>query len=106
MLGGITALLNTPVTLQVQYTADTTSLQIPVSALRSNGLENYVYTVLESENLFGASVLKLEKQAVTVEDQSDTMVSVTGIARDAQVAYMEDKTLQDGMEVMPYGTTP
>ena len=105
-LGGITALLNMPVTLQVQYTADTTSLQLPVSALRSNGMEDYVYIVLESENLFGASVLKLEKQAVTVEDQSDTMVSVTGIARDAQVAYMEDKTLQDGMEVMPYGTTP
>ncbi len=105
-LGGATALLNTPVTVQVQYTAETTSLQLPVSALRSNGLEEYVYIVLESENLFGATVLKLEKQTVTVEDRSDTMVSVTGIARDAQVAYMEDKPLQDGMEVMPYGTTP
>lgn len=105
-LGGAAVLLNTPVTAQVQYTAEATSLQLPVSALRSNALEDYVYIVLESENLFGSTVLKLEKQTVTVEDRSDTMVSVTGIARDAQVAYMEDRPLQDGMEVMPYGTTP
>lgn len=105
-LGGVSALLNTPVTVQVQYTAETASLQLPVSALRTNGLEEYVYVVQESENLFGAAVLELEKQIVTVEDRSDTMVSVTGIARDAQVAYMEDKPLQDGMEVMPYGTAP
>lgn len=105
-LGGTAALLNTPIAVQVQYTAETASLQLPASALRSNGLEEYVYIVQESENLFGGAVLKLEKQKVTVDDRSDTMVSVTGIARDAQVAYMEDKPLQDGMEVIPYGTTP
>lgn len=105
-LGGVAALLNSPVTVQVQYTAETASLQLPVSALRSDGMEEYVYVVQESENLFGAKVMKIAKQTVTVEDRTDTVVSVNGVARDAQVAYMEDKTLQDGMEVILYGTTP
>ena len=81
-------------------------MQLPISAVRVSGAEYYVYTVIESENIFGAQVLTLKKQTVTVLDESDTMVAISGLTQNAQVAYMEDRALSDGMEVMTYGSTP
>lgn len=105
-LGGAPSLMSRPVTVQLQYTSETTFTQIPVNSLRSNGVEEFVYVIEESENIFGVSVLKLKKQTVKVADLSDTMAAVTGLSRDVQIACMEDKPLQDGMEVMLYGTIP
>ena len=49
-------------------------MQLPIIAVRVSGAEYYVYTVIESENIFGAQVLTLKKQTVTVLDESDTSV--------------------------------
>lgn len=105
-LSSVRDLIEKGVSLTLIYTAEETTMQLPVSAVRGAGDERYVYVVTEEENLFGSIVLKVQKKSVQLLDTSDTMAAVEGLSYDAQVAYMEDKTLSDGMEVMTYGSTP
>lgn len=105
-MGGASNLMAYGTTVTINYAAENSTMQLPISAIRNGGTEQYVYTVTESENIFGTQVLTLKKQLVTVLDESDTMASITGLSQDAQVAYMEDRALGDGMEVMIYGSTP
>lgn len=105
-LGGTDNLMMSGLPITINYVAEETTMQLPISAVRVSGAEYYVYTVIESENIFGAQVLTLKKQTVTVLDESDTMVAISGLNQNAQVAYMEDRALNDGMEVMTYGSTP
>lgn len=105
-LSAVRDLIEKGVSLTLIYTAEETTMQLPVSAVRGAGDERYVYVVTEEENLFGSIVLKVQKKPVQLLDTSDTMAAVEGLSYDAQVAYMEDRTLRDGMEVTTYGSTP
>lgn len=105
-LSAVRDLIEKGVSLTLIYTAEETTMQLPVSAVRGAGDERYVYVVTEEENLFGSIVLKVQKKLVQLLDTSDTMAAVEGLSYDAQAAYMEDRTLRDGMEVTTYGSTP
>lgn len=105
-LASVRELIEKGVALTVIYTAEETTAQLPISAVRSTGDEYYVFIVKETENLFGSTVMTVQKKTVQLLDTTATTAAVEGLSNDAQVAYMEDKTLSDGMEVITYGSTP
>lgn len=105
-LQGAAALMTSGVPVSIQYTADVSTAQLPISAIRTDGNGTYVYTVATDENIFGSQVLRLTRQPVTVLDASDDMASIDSIPINAQIATMENRALAEGMEVIAYGNTP
>ena len=99
-------LMNNGVQITITYSADETSLLIPVAALRGSTGDYYVYTINESEDVFGSKVLHLSRQPVVLIDQSDDMAAISGISPNMPIAYMEDRALADGAEVLIYGAVP
>ena len=95
-------LMNQGAAMQISYTAAQTSYLLPASAVRGSGRSRSVYAVKESQNAFGQTVLTVEEQKVTVLDEAGDMVSVNGIYDNVLVAYMEDRSIAPGSEVMPY----
>lgn len=61
-----------------------------------------MYTVTKSQNAFGQTVLTVAEQEVTLLDEGGSMVSIDGIYDNVQVAYMEDRAISPGSEVMAY----
>lgn len=61
-----------------------------------------MYTVTESQNAFGQTVLTVAEQKVTLLDAGGSMVSIDGIYDNVQVVYMEDRAISPGSEVMAY----
>lgn len=61
-----------------------------------------MYTLKEVENSFGQITLIVEEQPVTVLDESGDTVAVTGVPDHAKIAYMEDRAIGPGSEVMAY----
>lgn len=105
-LASVRELIEKGVALTVIYTAEETTAQLPISAVRSTGDGYYVFIVKETENLFGGTMMTVQKKTVQLLDTTATTAAVEGLSNDAQVAYMEDKALSDGMEVIAYGSTP
>ena len=95
-------LMNQGAAMQISYTAAQTSYLLPASAVRGSGRSRSVYAVKESQNAFGQTVLTVEEQKVTVLDEAGDTVSVNGIYDNVLVAYMEDRSIAPGSEVMPY----
>ena len=104
--GGAVDLMSSGARITIAYSAKEISLLIPVAALRGNIGDYYVYTVNESEDVFGSKVLHLSKQTVTLIDQSDDTAAISGISPNTPIAYMEDRALADGAEVLIYGSVP
>ena len=90
------------ITLQINYTAANVTYMLPASAVRGSGNNRFVYTLTSKENSFGQTVLIVEEQKVTVLEESNDTVALTGLPGDKMIAYMEDRAISPGSEVMIY----
>ena len=102
-LGGGAALLSAATEMTASYRATTSTTLLPASAVRGSGDSRYVYIVNEESNALGQRVLKVKKQDVKVLSEVGSTVSVQDDLSRQRVAYMEDRTISDGSEVMVYG---
>ena len=102
-LGGGAALLASPVEMTASYRASSSTTLLPASAVRGSGDSRYVYIVSEESNALGQSVLKVKKQDVKVLSEVGSTVSIQDDLSRQRVAYMEDRAISDGSEVMVYG---
>lgn len=101
-LDTVAHLMSPGASMQITYTAAQASYLLPAAALRGSEGNYSVYTVTESQNAFGQTVLTVAEQKVTLLDEGGSMVSIDGIYDNVQVAYMEDRTISPGSEVMAY----
>ena len=101
-LDTIAHLMSQGASTQITYTAAQTSYLLPAAALRGSEGNNSVYTVTKSQNAFGQTVLTVAEQKVTLLDEGGSMVSIDGMYDNVQVAYMEDRAISPGSEVMAY----
>ena len=95
-------LMSKGIAMRINYTAGSSSYLLPASAVRGSGDQCFVYTLTEVENSFGQITLIVEDQPVTLLDESGDTVAVTGIPDNQQIAYMEDRAISPGSEVMAY----
>jgi len=95
-------LMSKGITLRINYTAGSSTYLLPASAVRGSGDQRSVYTLKEVENSFGQITLIVEEQPITVLDESGDTVAVTGVPDHAKIAYMEDRAIGPGSEVMAY----
>ena len=102
-LGGGAALLSAEVEMTASYRATSSTTLLPASAVRGSGDSRYVYIVNEESNALGQRVLKVKKQDVKVLSEVGSTVSIQDDLSRQRVAYMEDRTISDGSEVMVYG---
>ena len=102
-LGGGAALFSAAVDMTASYRATTSTTLLPASAVRGSGDSRYVYVVNEESNALGQRVLKVKKQDVKALSEVGSTVSIQDDLSRQRVAYMEDRTISDGSEVMVYG---
>ena len=95
-------MLNNGIRMTINYVASSSSVLIPVSAVRGYGTERYVYSVAENRNAFGQTIYIIERKAVTVLDETSEYVSVSSASNVGRIAYMEDRSMSEGSEVIPY----
>lgn len=101
-LDTIAHLMSQGASMQITYTAAQASYLLPAAALRGSEGNYSVYTVTKSQNAFGQTVLTVAEQKVTLLDEGGSMVSIDGLYDNVQVAYMEDRAISPGSEVMAY----
>ena len=75
---------------------------ITSSAIHGTGSNRYVFTVETSYSSFGNSTMTVHKQTVTVLAEADGTASVEEDLSYTDVAYMEDRAINDGDTVMLY----
>ena len=102
-LGGGAALFSAAVEMTASYRASSSTTLLPASAVRGSGDSRYVYIVSEESNALGQRVLKVKKQDVKVLSEVGSTVSIQDDLSRQRVAYMEDRSISDGSEVMVYG---
>ena len=102
-LGGGASLFSAAVDMTASYRATTSTTLLPASAVRGSGDNRYVYVVNEESNALGQRVLKVKKQDVKVLSEVGSTVSIQDDLSRQRVAYMEDRIISDGSEVMVYG---
>lgn len=101
-LGGGASLLSAPVEMTASYRAGSSTTLLPASAVRGSGDSRYVFVVNEENNALGDRVLKVAKQDVKVLAEVGSTVSIQDDLSRQRVAYMEDRAISDGSEVMVY----
>ena len=70
--------------------------------MRGSGDSRYVYIVNEESNALGNRVLKIAKQDVKVLAEVGSVASIENDLSRQRVAYMEDRAISEGSEVMLY----
>ena len=100
--GSIYSLSTKPTKLTILFTARESSCLLPASAVRGSGDSRYVYVVNERQTTFGKKKLSISKMDVTVIAEADGTASVEEDLSYYDVAYMEDRALTDGCDVMRY----
>jgi len=101
-LGAGYRLMRQGASMTVNLTADSAASLLPAAAVRGSEGNGYVFTVSSSYNAFGQRVSVLQKQSVEVLDAAGDMVALNGLGDMMQVAYMEDRSVSEGSEVMEY----
>lgn len=84
------------------HRAKTSTTLLPVSAVRGTGDNRYVLLVSEKRNSLGETVMVAVKQEVHVITETEDVVSIEENLGRQRVAYMEDRPIDDGTEVMAY----
>ena len=101
-LGGAAGLMGDGIDMVASYRAGSSTTLLPVSAVRGTGEDRYVYIVNESQNGIGQRVLTVTKQSVKVLAEVGSTVSIQEDLGRQRVAYMEDRAIDEGSEVMAY----
>ncbi len=87
----------------ITYRAKESTTLLPASAVRSDGTSYYVYVVQDSNGSFlSSNGKKAVKTSVTVIEKNDKQYSVQEDFSYQQIAYQEDRALNDNMSVMEY----
>lgn len=94
------SIADTPLTLVNRAEAQTTLLS--VNAVHGTGDDRYVYTVETSYSSFGNSKMTVHKMNVTVLAEANGLVSIEEDLGYYEIAYMEDRPINDGDSVMLY----
>lgn len=90
----------TPMSLVYRAAQSTTLLSS--SAVHGTGEDRYVYTVDTSYSSFGNTKMTVHKMSVTVLAEADGLVSIEEDLGYYDIAYMEDRPINDGDTVMAY----
>ena len=101
-IGTAYRLMKNGAVLSINYVAGSSTSLLPASAVRGAESDRYVYIARQSQDAFGQRIYRIEKQSVTVLDESSEYVSVEGLSDVSMVAYMEDRAITEGSEVIPY----
>ena len=101
-LGGAAALMRDGVDMTASYRAASSTTLLPVSAVRGTGDDRYVYVVNETQNGLGQRVLTVSKRSVKVLAEVGSTASIEEDISRLRVAYMEDRAIGEGSEVMTY----
>ena len=102
-LGGADALQETgTVTGQISWRSEGTTTLIPTAALRGTEGDWYVYLLETTGDALGGQKHTVTKKTVTVLGQSDTVTSIEENLGSYAIAYMEDRLIKEGSEVMRY----
>ena len=102
-LGGAAALTEEKsVTAKLSYQSENVSTLIPITALRGNNGNYYIYVANSIVDTLGAERFTIEKKNVTVLEMNDTVASISESLKNDTVVYLEDRQLSDGCEVMMY----
>lgn len=101
-IGGAAYLMREGVNMTCTYRAQTSTTLLPVSAVRGSGDNRYVYIVAEQNNSLGETTLVVVKQEVHVIAETEDTVSIEEDLGRQRIAYMEDRLIDDGTEVMAY----
>lgn len=101
-LGGAATLMSTPIEMVASYRASSSTTLLPVSAVRGTGESRYIYVVNEERNALGEQTLKISKMDVHVLAEVGSTASIQEDLGRQRVAYMEDRAISEGSEVMVY----
>lgn len=101
-LGGAASLMATAIDMVASYRAESSTTLLPVSAVRGTGESRYVYVVSEERNALGEQTLKVSKMDVHVLAEVGSTASIQEELGRQRVAYMEDRAISEGSEVMVY----
>lgn len=101
-LGGAAKLMRDGIDMTASYRAGSSSTLLPVSAVRGTGNARYIYVVEEKQNALGQSVMTVARQSVTVLAEVGGTASIQESIGRKRVAYMEDREISEGSEVMAY----
>ena len=91
---------DTPMTLVNRARQNT--MLLTTSAIHGTGNNRYIYTVDTSYSSFGNSTMTVHKQTVTVLAEADGVASIQEDMSWYDIAYMEDRPINDGDTVMLY----
>ena len=91
---------DTPMTLVNRARQNT--MLLTTSAVHGTGNNRYIYTVDTSYSSFGNSTMTVRKQTVTVLAEADGVASIQEDMSWYDIAYMEDRPINDGDTVMLY----
>lgn len=103
--GGLARLLTQgQIPLTLVYKAQKSTTLLPASAVRSDGSGGYyVYIVNQTYGgILDSGGYTISKQAVTVLEKSDQVVSLSDDLSYREIADREDRALSDGQAVMDY----
>ena len=88
--------------LTLNFAAKEKTCLLPSSAVRGSGDSRFVYVINERSTTFGQKKLSISKMPVTVIAEADGTASIEEDLSYYDVAYMEDRALTDGSDVMRY----
>ena len=88
--------------LTLNFTARESTNLLPASAVRGSGDSRYVYVVNERQTTFGQKKYSISKQEVNVIAEADGTASIEEDLSYYDIAYMEDRALTEGSDVMRY----
>ncbi|MDO5299534.1 MAG: hypothetical protein Q4F18_08905 [Clostridia bacterium] len=101
-LGGAASLMENAAEMVASYRAGSSTTLVPVSAVRGTGDSRYVYIVNESSNALGETTLTVSKMDVKVITEVGSTASIEQDLSRQRIAYMEDRAISEGSEVMVY----
>ena len=101
-LGGAASLMAAPIAMTASYRAQSSTTLLPVSAVRGTGDSRYVYVVTTEQNALGEQTMKVSRQDVKVLAEVGATASLETDLSRQRIAYMEDREISDGSEVMAY----
>ena len=100
--GSVYSLSGKNTKLTILLTAKESTNLLPASAVRGSGDSRFVYVVSERATAFGQKKLSISKQDVHVIAEADGTASIEEDLSYYDIAYMEDRALSDGSDVMRY----
>lgn len=91
---------DTPLTLY--FKAKDNTILLPVSAVRGSDKNRYVFVAEQADKSGNTMMMKLRKITVKVLSESSDTASLDGDISGYDVAYMEDRPVDEGTTVMNY----